>query len=516
VDRRHIPPIEVDAVNDEHHDSQPSDVTPPVDSDVAASTWSTPVPPVAPTPPAPETASAPDLPVTAPEPMTTEPTPEPATPVSPWAPPAPAATDPFARPGTTATGAPPVTPPPVPPAPPTAQMPPSPPQPTPPVAVPAPGGGGRGPSWRQFVVGVVVGALVGGGTAAGVALATNDDSSGSTRTVVVGASSKPVRNTSVIGRAKDVQTVLAKVNDAVVAVQTGAAVDSGLFSGESDGSSGGEGTGFVISADGVIVTNNHVVEDANGRIEVEFADGTKQAAELLGRAPEYDLAVLKVDGENLPTVKLGSSDSLQVGDSVIAVGNALALQGGLSVTEGIISGKGRVVPEDETGAVLYDMLQTDAAINPGNSGGPLVNAAGEVVGINTALAGGSQNVGFAISIDSAKNVIESLRVGKSVRVAFLGVETTDVTPAVAKSLDLSTKNGAVVRRVTSGAGAEQAGMKADDVIVAIGGRTVSSPQDVGAEIRRYAPGDDVEVIVERDGAQVTLHVQLGARPDSVG
>jgi S1-C subfamily serine protease len=367
------------------------------------------------------------------------------------------------------------------------------------------------------VVGALVGALVGGGTAAGVALATRDDATTTTRTVVVGgASSKPVSNTSVIGKAKDVQAVLAKVNGAVVAVQTGAAVDSGLFSGSSDSSSGGEGTGFVISPDGVIVTNNHVVADAGGRIEVEFGDGTKQAAELLGRAPEYDLAVLKVDAKNLPTIKLGNSDALQVGDQVIAVGNALALQGGLSVTEGIISGKGRVVPEDETGATLYDMLQTDAAINPGNSGGPLVNAAGEVVGINTALAGGSQNVGFAISIDSAKSVIDSLRDGKSVRVAFLGVTTSDVTPAVAKSLHLTTKTGAVVRTVSNGAAAAKGGVQANDVIVAIGGRAVNGPQDVGAEIRRYAPGDTVDVTVERDGKQVTLPVTLGARPDSVG
>ena len=400
---------------------------------------------------------------------------------------------------------------------PTADVPPIPPSAVPPSTPAAGGRGSRGPGWRQFVVGAVVGALVGGGTAAGVAVATRDASTTTTRTVVVGgATSKPVRNTSVIGKAKDVQAVLAKINGAVVAVQTGAAVDSGLFSGSSNGTSGGEGTGFVISPDGVIVTNNHVVADANGRIEVAFSDGTKQAAKLLGRAPEYDLAVLKVDAKNLPTVKLGNSDALQVGDQVVAVGNALALEGGLSVTQGIISGKGRVVPEDETGVTLYDMLQTDAAINPGNSGGPLVNANGEVVGINTALAGGSQNVGFAISIDSAKDVIRALQDGKSVQVAFLGVETSDVTPAVAKSLNLTAKNGAVVRRVTSGAAAAKAGMKANDVIVAIGGHAVSGPQDVGAEIRRYAPGDKVDVTVERGGQQVTLSVELGVRPDSVG
>jgi S1-C subfamily serine protease len=450
--------------------------------------------------------------------------PEPTQPASPWAPPAPAATDPigvFAGTPAGAYGAPAAATAPGPTAPPpTADLPPVPPQ-LPPSAPAAsgdgPGRGSRGTGWRQFVVGVVVGALVGGGVAAGVSVATKDDGNSTTRTVVVGAaSSKPVRNTSVIGKAKDVQEVLARVNGAVVAIQTGAAVDSGLFPGSNDGTTGGEGTGFVVSPDGVIVTNNHVVAGANGRIEVEFSDGTKQAAELLGRAPEYDLAVIKVDGKNLPTVKLGSSDALQVGDEVVAVGNALALQGGLSVTEGIISGKGRVVPEEETGATLYDMLQTDAAINPGNSGGPLVNAAGEVVGINTALAGGSQNVGFAISIDSAKSVIGALRDGKSVRVAFLGVATVDVTPAIAKSLNLNTRDGAVVRQVTNGTAAQDAGMETDDVIIAIGGHKVTSPEDVGAEIRRYSPGDKVDVTVERAGQDVTLHVELGVRPDSVG
>ena len=160
----------------------------------------------------------------------------------------------------------------------------------------------------------------------------------------------------------------------------------------------------MISSDGVIVTNNHVVEDAGGQIEVAFTDGTSKSAKVLGRSVENDLAVLKVDATGLPVAKLGSSDKLQVGDEVIAIGNALALEGGLSVTRGIISAKDRTVPE-ESGATLYGVLQTDAAINPGNSGGPLVNSNGEVVGINTAIADPqeAQNVGFAISIDAAKS-----------------------------------------------------------------------------------------------------------------
>ncbi len=383
--------------------------------------------------------------------------------------------------------------------------------PTPPPG-PAPAPNSRPSGWRQFVVGAVVGALVGGATAAGVAVATKDDTPG--RTVVVGAASQPVRNSSTIAQADDVQSVLDKVNDGVVAIQTGGAVDSGLFRG--GGGQGGAGTGFVISSDGIIVTNSHVVDGANGRIEVEFRDGTKLAAELLGQAPEFDLAVVKVDAKDLKPVALGSSDDLQVGDSVIAVGNALALDGGLSVTQGIVSGKGRVVPEDQTGQTLYDMLQTDAAINPGNSGGPLVNAGGQVVGINTALAGGSQNVGFAISIDSAKDVIQMLRNGRDVRVAFLGVETSGVTPAISRSLGLVTRQGAVVRGVTNGSGADAAGLRTDDVITAIAGKPVTSPADVGAQVRRVRPGDQVEVTVERDGSTQTLTVTLGERPDRLG
>ncbi len=387
--------------------------------------------------------------------------------------------------------------------------------PTPPVPPAGSGAPTRPAGWRQFVVGALVGALVGGGTAAGVSLATRDDSEGTNRTVVVGASSRPVQNTSIIGKAKDVQAVLARIENSVVAIRTGAAVDAGLFNG-SGGSSGGEGTGFVISADGVIVTNSHVVENARGRIEVEFSDGTKQAAELLGRAAEFDLAVVKVDAKNLPTAKLGTSDEIQVGDQVVAVGNALALQGGLSVTQGIISGKGRPVPEESTGITLYDMLQTDAAINPGNSGGPLVNANGEVIGINTALAGGSQNVGFAISIDSAKAVIAQLRLGKKVEVPFLGVSTSEVTPAIARSQNLQVKQGAWVQDLTRGSAADDAGIQQGDVIVKIAGRDVTGPEAVGSAIRRYSVGDSVDVVVERDGKTEVIKVVLGSRPDSLG
>ncbi len=369
-------------------------------------------------------------------------------------------------------------------------------------SVPSPSVPPRRPgAWKQFVVGALVGALVGGGVAAGVSAVDNNDTT--TRTVVVRPTTAAVggRNTSVIAAPQDIRGLLAKIQPAVVAITTGS----------------GAGTGFVISSDGVVVTNDHVVEDPNGEIKVTFTDGTSKSAKVLGTSVDNDLAVLKVDATGLPFAKLGSSDQTQVGDEVIAIGNALALEGGLSVTQGIISATGRTVPE-ENGATLYNVLQTDAAINPGNSGGPLVNADGEVIGINTAIAppDQAQNVGFAISIDAAKSVIADLRVGKAVKTAFLGVVTQEVTSAVAKQLNLKTDTGALIRSVTANSPAADAGLKRNDVIIAVDGKAVSSPDEVGAAIRRRNPGDKVSLLVEQGGSQKTISVTLGTRPANAG
>ncbi|MGZ4690533.1 MAG: S1C family serine protease [Acidimicrobiia bacterium] len=379
-----------------------------------------------------------------------------------------------------------------------------PPPPPPPGASPA-----RPRPWKQFVAGALVGALVGGATAGGVYLATRDDST--THTVIVRESGGTARNTSTIAEAHDIQGILAKVEPAVVAIRTGGAIEG------VDSSSGGAGTGFVISSDGVIVTNNHVVEGSGGQIEVAFTDGTSLKAKVLGRSTDNDLAVLKVDATGLPVAKLGSSDKLQVGDEVIAIGNALALEGGLSVTRGIISAKDRTVPE-ESGSTLYSVLQTDAAINPGNSGGPLVNSDGEVVGINTAIADPTQaqNVGFAISIDMAKSVIDDLRQGREVKTAFLGVVTQQVTAAVAKELNLSTQTGVVIRQVSPGTAAESAGLKKNDVIIAVDGKQIATPDDLGGEVRKLTPGQKVDVLIERGGSEKTVSVTLGTRPTTNG
>ena len=389
----------------------------------------------------------------------------------------------------------------------------TPPPTVPPPVVPSPAPAmapARPAPWKQFIAGALVGALVGGATAGGIFLATKDDSTTS-RTVIVRSGAASGRNTSVIAEPKDIQGILAKIEPAVVAIRTGDAVDATLFPNGSDSGSGAAGTGFVVSSDGVVVTNNHVIANAGGRIQVAFSDGSIKKARVLGRSPENDLAVLKVDATGLPTAKLGNSDALAVGDQVVAIGNALALEGGLSVTRGIISAKGRTVQE-ESGNTIIDALQTDAAINPGNSGGPLVNSNGEVVGINTALAGGSQNVGFAISINGAKRIVDELSQGKAVKTAFLGVQTTEVTPEIVNQLNLGTKSGVVVVKVTAGSGAAAAGLKADDVIVQVAGKKVTTPEGVAAEIRRHQPGDKLNVTIERGGKRQTISVTLGVRP----
>ena len=367
---------------------------------------------------------------------------------------------------------------------------------------------GRG---RQFVVGIVVGALIGGVVGGGVAaLVSRGDTQIITQPNPVVTE---VRNTSRLAIAQDIQSLVGRVEPAVVAIRTGGAVDDGLFSGRGP-SSGGEGTGFVISSDGIIVTNNHVIEGASGRIEVVFNDGTVRKATILGNSPQLDLAVIQASNvSGLSTARLGSSDELVVGDDVVAIGNALALDGGLSVTRGIISAKGRTVSTDANTSLL-NMLQTDAAINPGNSGGPLLNSRGEVIGINTAIAdpGDSQNVGFAIAIDSARPIIDQLRAGKEIELAYLGIQSKTVTPAIAKDLNLTTQTGAVIVKVTPGTGAADAGLKVNDVIVAVGSQEVRRADDVGSAIRGQSPGATLKITVERDGTRRVVEVRLGAVP----
>jgi serine protease Do len=252
-----------------------------------------------------------------------------------------------------------------------------------------------------------------------------------------------------------------------------------------------------------------VVDGAN-TIQVQLANGDLVPAKSKGVDASHDLAVITINRKNLPSAVLGDSDALSVGDPVIAVGNALNL--GISVTSGIISAIDRDVPEPNNNT-LYGALQTDAAINPGNSGGPLVNARGQVIGINTAIAPPSDasNVGFAIAISAAKPIIADLASGRTPRDALLGVAGVDVTPSLVSQHKLHVNSGVYMQEVDSGTAAAKAGIVKGDVIVSLDGEPVTTSEQMRRYIRRHQPGDTVSVVyVTPSGARKTVSVKLGA------
>jgi len=278
------------------------------------------------------------------------------------------------------------------------------------------------------------------------------------------------------------------------------------------------GTGFVISQDGYIVTNNHVVDGAD-EIIVKMKSGKEYPAKLIGTDKKVDVALLKVKARGLQTVSIGDSDALRVGDWVMAIGNPFGLE--QTVTAGIVSAKGRVI-----GAGPYDhFIQTDAAINPGNSGGPLFNLKGEVVGINTAIysrSGGNLGIGFAIPVNMAKPVIDELRRTGHVTRARLGVYIAEVDKATMQALGLKNKHGALVRQVENGSAADKAGIKPGDVIVSVDGEAIKHMHDLPIRISRHKPGEKVRVGLIRSGKPKTITVKVekmletAAKPGKTG
>jgi S1-C subfamily serine protease len=361
------------------------------------------------------------------------------------------------------------------------------------------------PARRPLVLAAATGAVVGAVVAGLIVAAVKNDKSAPGRSL----SFSP--NTSKIVRTGDVQAILAKVEPAVVSIRT-RTLSLGDFLKPVPGE--GAGTGFIIGSDGVIVTNNHVVAGAQS-IEVVFADDRKMPARVLGKDPTTDLAVVKVDSSGLPTAALGDSNQLKVGDDVVAIGNALALEGGPTVTRGIVSAVNRTITA-ENGVRLEHLIQTDTAINPGNSGGPLVNSAGEVVGINTAVAGDAQNIGFSIAITPAKAIIDELRQGTTRSRPFLGVKMFSVTPSIAQQLGIKVTSGALVAEVTPGSGAEGAGLRNGDVITAMDGKEVKSAEDVTAAVNAHKPGDEIKVTFRRGDDTRDVTVKLGERPVDAG
>lgn len=272
------------------------------------------------------------------------------------------------------------------------------------------------------------------------------------------------------------------------------------------------GSGVIIDDRGYIITNNHVVEGAES-IAVTIPDGRSFDATIVGTDPLTDLAVIKIAGDDLPTASFGDSDSLFPGEWVVAIGNALGLAGGPTVTVGVVSAVGRTIQE-QTGVTLYDVIQTDAAINPGNSGGPLVNLKGEVIGINTAKVSAVEvsGVGFAVSSNTARAVTEELIEEGHVHRPYLGVTVMTVTSAVARSYDLATDEGAMITFVVGGSPADSAGLMPGDVIIRFGDEPIVSADDAVLAIRAHDVGERVEITYLRGGSQRTTSVTLIERP----
>jgi S1-C subfamily serine protease len=340
-----------------------------------------------------------------------------------------------------------------------------------------------------------------------------------TRTVV---EEVPVASPAALGSpaSADVDPIVElveRVRPAVVNVTTDM-VEQGSFGGDGQGT----GTGFIVRSDGVIVTNYHVVEGAQ-RITVitPEPDAEKYEARVIGGDEAADLAVLKIEGQGLPTVPLGSSGDLKLGEPVVAIGYALALEGGPTVTNGIVSALGRTIKANdprcqvcENGVRTYsNVIQTDAAINPGNSGGPLLNLAGEVVGINSAGTASAENIGFAIAIDAAEPTIEAAAQDPTEPVAYLGVVTQDVTEGLSFQFELPVTAGAYVLDLAPDGPAERGGVVVGDVVVSFDGEEVTDSDSLGQMIRSHDPGDRIEVqVVSSDGDRRTVTVTLGVNP----
>ncbi len=366
------------------------------------------------------------------------------------------------------------------------------------------------------VVAAIVGAVI--GVATGI---------GSQHTIV----EKFFPNQSVLSNPSpgDIQAVLSKVEPAVVSIDT-----TQVLTGRSGEVVEGAGTGMILTADGEVLTNNHVVAGASDVEVTLFGQTQSHNARVIGTDPSEDLALVQIQGvHDLPTVALGDSTSMQVGDSVIAIGNALALQGGPTVTDGIVSATGRSLSaqSDFSSATenLTGLIQTDAPINPGNSGGPLVNSRGLVIGMNTAVATSSagnapaQNIGFAIAINSIKSRLGGLRAGGTggstggvathplAHRAYMGINVITVTPAIATADHLGTQSGALVQSLVPGP-AESAGIRAGDVVVAVGLYPVKGVNTLVAALTHLNAGQRVPVTFYRGADRMTVSVTLAAAP----
>jgi serine protease Do len=285
----------------------------------------------------------------------------------------------------------------------------------------------------------------------------------------------------------------------------------------------GVGSGVIYDSQGHILTNNHVVEGAQ-KLLVSLPDGRSLQAKLIGQDPETDLAVVQISGNNLPVASLGDSRQVQVGDWLVAIGNALALPGGPTVTVGVASALGRTVQEPSSsggpGPFLFDVIQTSAPINPGNSGGPLVNLAGQVVGINTLVAGQAEpgvqaeGIGFAIGISTAKPIADQLVANGHAIHPYMGIQYVPLNPAISAQIGIQETQGIIISDVVAGSPADSAGLQVKDVVTAIDNTPLQGDSDLAQAINAHKVGDMVTLTVLRGNQKLSIKVTLGALPSS--
>jgi S1-C subfamily serine protease len=394
---------------------------------------------------------------------------------------------------------------------------------------------------RSILAAAALSALVSAGAAIAVVQLWPDDSGEAQGAATVSASATPTATSAPDGDSSgqasfssssclSATEIYEQVRPAVVEITSTVSARS-PFGQPSEG----EGSGIIIDEQGLILTNYHVVADAD-YLEVRFADGTTVSAQVVGRDPGNDLAVIQADvtDEELTAAPLGDSDAVQVGDAVLAIGNPFNLEG--TLTQGIVSALGRTYASEDGTRPIRNLIQTDAAVNPGNSGGPLLNCQGEVIGINTLLenpTGDTVNVGvaFAVSINTAKQFLPDMLAGETVSHPWLGIAGQEITPAVAQDIDLAVDTGVYVTLVAEDSPAERAGLQGafrsegeasrssslrsgGDVIVAADGQTVASVEELAAYLdTQKRPGDTVELQVLRDRQELSLEATLAEWPE---
>jgi S1-C subfamily serine protease len=382
--------------------------------------------------------------------------------------------------------------------------------------------GRRTPGWTWAVVSLVaalIGAVVGG-----TIVAATDNGSASTTVKEISAGPALLNGTT------DIESVIAKVMPAIVSItakSTGPASNSPFGGGSGTATQEDEGTGMIITSNGEVVTNNHVISGATTITVTLFGSVKALPATLIDTDPTNDVALLQINGSsNLPTVSYGNSDHVQVGDAVVAIGNALGLQAGSpTVTQGIISATGRTVQASDSSGedteTLSNMFQTDAAINPGNSGGPLVDSSGMVIGMNTAVASNqegtseAENIGFAIPANKIQQELPELR-SRSISnnsqkgSGYLGVEIETLTSQLRSEYNFVPTQGAVVIDVVSGSPADVAGLEEGDVITALNGKAITSADQLGAAIEADKPGQSIRIGLYRGEDQMTVTATLAS------